>query len=92
MDASGKLTTGEEFVGPVALKTILVETKRELFVRNLVERMLGYALRRGIEYYDAPAVKRIVADLEANDYRGASLIAAVVESVPFQNRRGARRP
>jgi hypothetical protein len=92
VDASGKLTTGEAFVGPVALKTILVETKRELFVRNLVERMLGYALRRGVEYYDAPAVKQIMAELEANDYRGASLITAIVESVPFQYRRGARRP
>ncbi len=92
VDASGNLTTGESFVGPVALKTILVETKRDLFVRNLVERMLGYALRRGVEYYDAPAVKRILAELEANDYRGASLIAAVVESVPFQYRRGAQRP
>ena len=57
VDASGKLTTGEEFAGAVALKTILVETKRELFVRNLVERMLSYALRRGLEYYDAKAVK-----------------------------------
>ena len=89
VDASGKLTSGEAFVGPVALKTILVETKRELFVRNLVERMLGYALRRGVEYYDAPTVKQIMAELEANDYRGASLITTVVESVPFQYRRGA---
>ena len=95
VDASGKLTTGEEFAGPVALKTILVETKRELFVRNLVERMLSYALRRGVEYYDAPAVKQIMAELEAKDYRGATLVAAVVESFPFQYRRngttGARR-
>ena len=95
VDASGKLTTGEEFAGPVALKTILVETKRELFVRNLVERMLSYALRRGVEYYDAPTVKQIMAELEAKDYRGAALVAAVVESFPFQYRRngatGARR-
>ena len=95
VDASGKLTTGEEFVGPAALKTILVETKRELFVRNLVERMLSYALRRGVEYYDTPAVKQIMAELEAKDYRGAALVAAVVESFPFQYRRngatGARR-
>ena len=72
VDASGELTTGEAFVGPAALKTILVETKRELFVRNLAERMLAYAVRRGVEYYDAPAVKQIVADLEAKDYRGAA--------------------
>ena len=87
VDASGKLTTGEEFAGAVALKTILVETKRELFVRNLVERMLSYALRRGLEYYDAQAVKQIMAELEAKDYRGATLVAAVVESLPFQYRR-----
>jgi hypothetical protein len=95
VDASGKLTTGEEFAGAVALKTILVETKRELFVRNLAERMLSYALRRGVEYYDAPTVKQIMAELEAKDYRAATLVAAVVESLPFQYRRnhatGARR-
>ncbi len=87
VDASGKLAAGEEFVGPVALKTILAETKRELFVRNLVERILAYALRRGVEYYDTPTVKQIMAELEAKDYRGASLVAAVVESFPFQHRR-----
>jgi Protein of unknown function (DUF1588)/Protein of unknown function (DUF1585)/Protein of unknown function (DUF1592) len=95
VDSSGKLTTGEEFTGAVALKTILVETKRELFVRNLAERMLSYALRRGVEYYDAPTVKQIMAELEAKDYRAATLVAAVVESLPFQYRRnhgtGARR-
>ena len=87
VDASGKLATGEQFVGPVALKSILAETKRELFIRNLVERMLSYALRRGVEYYDSPAVKQIMAELEANDYRGAALVTAVVESFPFQYRR-----
>jgi hypothetical protein len=87
VDASGKLTTGEEFSGAVALKTILVETKRELFVRNLVDRMLSYALRRGVEYYDAPTVKQIMAELESKDYRGATLVTAVVESLPFQYRR-----
>jgi Protein of unknown function (DUF1592)/Protein of unknown function (DUF1588)/Protein of unknown function (DUF1587)/Protein of unknown function (DUF1585)/Protein of unknown function (DUF1595) len=87
VDSSGKLASGEEFVGPVALKTILTETKRELFVRNLAERMLAYALRRGVEYHDAPALKQIMAELEAKDYRGVALVAAVVESFPFQYRR-----
>ncbi len=87
VDASGKLTTGEEFTGAVALKTILVETKRELFVRNLADRMLSYALRRGVEYYDAPTIKQIMADLVAKDYRAATLVTAVVESLPFQYRR-----
>ncbi|WP_165229688.1 DUF1592 domain-containing protein [Aquisphaera insulae] len=88
VDASGKLTTGEEFVGPAALRTILMETRRELLVRNLVARMLAYALRRGVEYYDAPAIKQVMAELEARDYRGGALITAVVESLPFQYRRG----
>jgi Protein of unknown function (DUF1585) len=52
-----------------------------------VERMLSYALRRGLEYYDARAIKEIMAELEAKDYRGATLVAAVVESFPFQYRR-----
>jgi Protein of unknown function (DUF1592)/Protein of unknown function (DUF1588)/Protein of unknown function (DUF1587)/Protein of unknown function (DUF1595)/Protein of unknown function (DUF1585)/Planctomycete cytochrome C len=95
VDAAGKLTTGEEFAGAAALKTILVETKRTQFVRNLVERMLSYALRRGLEFYDAKVVKDIMAELEAKDYRGATLVTAVVESLPFQYRRstgtGTRR-
>jgi hypothetical protein len=88
VDASGKMATGEEFAGPEALKTILVATRREQFVRNLVERMLAYALRRGLEYYDSQAVKQIMAELESKDYRGASLVTAVVQSFPFQHRRG----
>ena len=72
---------------PAELKTILAESKRELFVRNLVERMLSYALRRGVEYYDTPTVKEIMAELEANDHRGTALIVAVAKSFPFQYRR-----
>jgi hypothetical protein len=97
VDASGQLTTGEEFVGPEALKEILAGSKRALFVHNLAERMLSYAVRRGVEYYDTAAVNQIVAELEANEFRGSALVAAVVKSLPFQYRRnrndaqGARR-
>jgi Protein of unknown function (DUF1585) len=73
------------------LKAILVASKRELFLRNLVERMLSYALRRGVEYYDMPTVKRVMAELEANDHRGTALIVAVARSFPFQNRRNEPR-
>ena len=90
VDAQGELTTGEEFSGPAALKTILVGSKRELFVRNLVERMLSYALRRGVEYYDIATVKQVMAELEANDHRGTSLIVAVAKTFPFQYRRNER--
>lgn len=95
VDASGKLTTGEDFTGPAALRAILAGSKRELFVRNLVERMLSYAVRRGVEYYDLPTIKQIMAELEAGENRGTALIVAVVRSVPFQYRRnesqGTRR-
>lgn len=91
VDASGKLTTGEDFTGAAALKAILAESKRELFLRNLVERMLAYALRRGVEYYDIPTVKQVMAELEANEHRGTALIVAVAKSFPFQNRRNERQ-
>jgi hypothetical protein len=91
VDASGELTTGEAFVGPEALKEILVNSKRDLFVRNLVERFMAYALRRGIEYYDAPAVKQVVAEVEAKGHRASALVVAVVKSLPFQYRRNEGR-
>ncbi len=89
VDARGELTTGETFVGPSELKKILVESKRDLFVRNLVERLLSYALRRGVEYYDGATVKQIIADLESNGQRATVLVASVVRSYPFQYRRNA---
>lgn len=91
VDASGTLTTGEEFSGPEALRAILLKSKREQFTRNLVERMLSYALRRGVEYYDIPTVKAIMAEMEANEGRGQTLIVAVARSFPFQNRRNERQ-
>lgn len=89
VDSSGKLTTGEEFSGAAALKAILAESesKRTLFLRNLVERLLSYAVRRGVEYYDIATVKQVIAELEANDYRGTALVVAITKSFPFQYRR-----
>ena len=87
VDAAGTLTTGALFAGPEELKAILKGTKKALFVRNLVERMLAYALRRGVEYYDQPAVKQVTAELEANEYRATALVVAVARSYPFQYRR-----
>jgi hypothetical protein len=58
VDASGELPGGVVIVGPEALKQVLLERK-QLFLRHLTEKMLAYALGRGVEYYDIPAVKRI---------------------------------
>ena len=57
------------------------------FVRTLTEKLLTYALGRGLEYYDMPAVRRIVREAAQNNYRVSSLILGIVDSLPFQMRR-----
>lgn len=54
---------------------------------NFTEKLLTYALGRGVEYYDAPAVRRIVKDASVRDYRWSDIVLSVVKSVPFQMRR-----
>ena len=66
IDANGVLTTGEKFEGPAELKTILL-AKKETFIRNMTERMLAYALGRGLEFRDRPAVKQIMAAQAQDD-------------------------
>jgi hypothetical protein len=85
IDPSGELPDGQTFKGPAELKNILKD-KKELFARSLAEKMLTYALGRGLEYYDKCAVDKIVAALEKNDYRFSTLIAETVNSDPFQMR------
>ena len=58
----------------------------ELFVATLTENLLTFALGRGVEYYDAPAIRKIVRDAEKDDYRFSSLILGIVKSAPFQMR------
>jgi len=88
VDASGKLVSGEEVNGPVALKKALL-ARKDLFIRHLAEKMLAYALGRGLEYYDIPAVKQITANLSGDDFRASRLVMEVVRSAPFRLRRGA---
>jgi hypothetical protein len=85
IDPSGELPDGRKFQGPRELKTILKD-KKELFARSLAEKMLTYALGRGLEYYDKCAVDKILAALEKNDYRMQTLIVETVNSDPFQKR------
>jgi hypothetical protein len=87
IDPSGTLPDGKAFKGVADLKGVLRE-KKELFVRNLAEKMLTYALGRGLEYFDARAVRQISAEAARNDYRFAALVTAVVKSDPFRMRRG----
>jgi len=87
IDPAGELPDGSSFQGPGDLKRILRE-KKELFARCLTEKMLIYALGRGVEYYDRPTVDRIVAALPRNDYRFSSLVIEIAKSDPFRFRRG----
>lgn len=87
IDPSGTLPDGNTFKGPGELKRILAE-KRELFARCLTEKMLTYALGRGLEYYDKPAIDRIQIGLKKNEYRFSALVSEIVRSDPFRMRRG----
>ena len=61
--------------------------RSELFVSTVTEKLMTYALGRGVEYYDAPAVRAIVRDTRPNDYRFSAIILGIVNSNPFQMRR-----
>jgi hypothetical protein len=86
IDASGKLPNGSAFDGPVQLRELLL-SRRDAFVTVLAEKLLTYGLGRGIEYYDAPTVRQIVAQAAADGYRWSALISGIVRSMPFQMRR-----
>jgi len=88
IDPSGTLVTGEAFKGASDLKAILWKSKRDDFVRCLSQKMLTYALGRGLEYYDKCAVDQIAKRLAKNRYRFSTLILEIVKSAPFQMRRG----
>lgn len=87
IDPAGTLPEGQSFAGPAELKRI-IQSKKELFGRNLAEKMLTYGLGRGLEYYDRPTVRKIVAGLEADDYKFSRLVIEIARSEPFRNRRG----
>src|SRR6056297_649351 len=85
VDASGGLPDGSECVGVAGLEKGLLK-RPEIFTGTLVEKLLTYALGRGIEPSDGPAVRRILRDAKRNDYRFSSLIIGIAKSQPFQMR------
>ncbi|CAN5222223.1 hypothetical protein BH10PLA2_BH10PLA2_14670 [soil metagenome] len=85
VDAGGGLPDGSRFTGVNGLEAALLK-RPEIFVETLTEKLLTYALGRGVEYYDGPAVRDIVRQAKASDYRFADLILALVSSPPFQMR------
>jgi hypothetical protein len=87
VDASGTLPSGESFESPAQLRKILV-TDKKAFTRTVTEKLLIYALGRGLEPYDRRTVTQTVNEVAAGEYRFQKLIYAIVESMPFQMRRG----
>ena len=87
VDATGEMVSGEKFNGPAELKAILLKHK-DVFARNVTEKMYAYALNRGLESYDVPTVRRTAKLLASADYRVDTLVLEIVKSYSFQNRRG----
>jgi hypothetical protein len=87
IDASGRLTTGEEFSSFSELKSILVKNHAEDFYRTLTEKVLIYALGRGLEYSDIETVDQIVDRLKKAGGRPSALLSGIVESAPFEKTR-----
>jgi hypothetical protein len=83
IDSSGVLPDGTAFNGPTGLRDVLVK-RRTLFVETFTERLLTYALGRGVEQYDYPVVRKIVREAQPNDYRWSAIILGIVKSKPFQ--------
>jgi hypothetical protein len=86
VDASGGLPDGSTFSGIGGLRKAILN-RPELFVTTLTEKLMTYALGRGVEYYDAPAVRGITRAAGADDYRFSSIVLGIVKSTPFQFRR-----
>ncbi len=86
IDSAVVLADGSKVDGPTALRNDLL-ARPQVFVGTMTEKMLTYALGRGVEYYDMPAVRKIVRNAAAHDYRFSTLIMGIVQSTPFQMRR-----
>jgi mono/diheme cytochrome c family protein len=90
LDTSGAMPDGTRFDGPAEFRRVL-QDHPEQFVTTVTEKLFTYALGRGLEYFDAPAVRQVMKQAVPNDYRWSSLIVGIVNSTPFQMRR-SREP
>jgi hypothetical protein len=83
IDTSGVTPDGQKFAGLAGLRDIMV-SRRDDFVSTVTEKLLVYALGRGVDYYDQPAIRQIVREAAPGDYRWSSIILGITKSVPFQ--------
>jgi hypothetical protein len=88
VDASGGLPDGSKFTGVSGLEEGLL-SRPEIFAGTLTEKLLTFALGRGVEHYDGPAVRKIVRDAQADNYRFSSIIAGITKSTPFTMRKSS---
>jgi hypothetical protein len=88
VESAGRLTSGQEFANAGELTAILLRDKSDQFVRTLASKLLTFALGRGVEYYDKPALGEILEKTKKGNHSFHGLIQAIAESVPFQKRRG----
>jgi Protein of unknown function (DUF1588)/Protein of unknown function (DUF1585) len=86
VDASGGLPDGSTFDGAIGLRNAVLK-RPELFVTTLTEKLMTYALGRGLEHYDAPAIRAITRQARTDDYRLSSVVLGIVNSTPFRMRR-----
>ena len=84
-DTAGVMFDGTEIDGAVDVHRALLQ-RPEVFVRTLTEKLMVYALRRGLTYEDMPMVRQIVSNVRDEDYRLSAVLLEIVESVPFQMR------
>lgn len=89
IDATGTLPDGTPFEGMAQLREVLIENRYEDFLLTSIEKLLTYALGRGVDYRDAPIMRSIMEKSAEDDYRLSSMIQAIVESTPFQMRRAS---
>jgi hypothetical protein len=89
IDVTGGLPDGSVFAGVDRLENGLLE-RPELFVRTLSEKLMTFALGRGMETHDAPAIRRIVRNAQADGWRFSSIVLGITQSVPFQMRARSR--
>ena len=88
IDPSGTLPDGSQFDGPAEFRQVLLSKQDELMT-TLTEKLLIYALGRGVEYFDQPAIRQINREAAEDEYRWSSLITSLVKSVPFRMRRAS---
>lgn len=86
IDPSGSLADGSKYDGPAAYRTALLG-HQDAFMTTITKRLMTYAMGRGVETYDMPAVRKVLKDSAATDYRWSSIILSIVKSMPFQMRR-----